>query len=29
LLVRDAVDVQGIKVTADFDYANVRAPVVR
>jgi hypothetical protein len=28
LLVRDVVDVQGIKVTADFDYANVRAPAV-
>jgi hypothetical protein len=29
LPVRDVVDVQGIKVSADFDYANVRAPVVR
>jgi hypothetical protein len=29
LLVRDVVDLQPIKVTADFDYANVRAPVVR
>jgi|SRR5580704_4594611 hypothetical protein len=29
LLARDVVDVQGIKVSADFDYANVRAPVVR
>jgi hypothetical protein len=29
LLVRDVVDLQPIKVTADFDYRNVRAPVVR
>ena len=28
LLVRDVVDLQSMKVTADFDYVNVRAPVV-
>jgi hypothetical protein len=28
LLVRDVVDLQVMKVIADFDYVNVRAPVV-